>query len=73
MRYLREKIFAQCTLRENIYTSILHYITNMESFSWPYMAAFRGSYIRSRHTVVCRVLDCYADTGVSQWTIGSGE
>ena len=29
--------------------------------------------LHSRHTVVCRVLDCYADTGVSQWTIGSGE
>ena len=29
MRYSREKIFAQCTLRRNIYTSILYYITNV--------------------------------------------
>ena len=45
MRYSREEIFAQCTLHENVYTSIQYYITNMESFSWQYMAALRGSYI----------------------------
>ena len=46
MRYSRENIFAQCTLCENIYTSILYYITNIRGeLQLAIMATLRGSYI----------------------------
>ena len=45
-------------------------ITNIrEELHWQYTAALRGSYIVD----ICCVLDCYEDTGVSQWTIDNGE
>ena len=53
MRYSPENFFAQCTLHENIYTSILYYITNIRG---ELQLAIYGRalwQLHSRHCVVC--------------------
>ena len=78
MRYSREKHFARCTLRAKIFIPAYYIIKPIyvESFSWQYMAALRGSYIVD---IVSRARLLRRHWSVSvnhwQWTrlCGSGE
>ena len=54
MRYSREKFFVQCTLRENIYTSILYYITNIRGELQLAIYCRASWQLHSKHSVFTR-------------------